>query len=84
MSKSSSATYITSDLIDGDLMATVNAARSEAAARLGGEDGLACIGANLLDGNKVAMTWRREWEEAPSPMPDTPAAPILSKRQKDR
>jgi hypothetical protein len=70
MASQSATTYMTAPL-NGDLLATVSASRPTAAERLGGDDGLSCVAANLLDDGTVAMTWRREWELAAAPSEPT-------------
>jgi hypothetical protein len=60
--KHSASTYMTAPLAGGDTLATLSTMRSEAAKRLGGEDGLMPVSLHLLDDGTVAATWRREWE----------------------
>ncbi len=61
---SDSTTYFEAPLMDADMFKTIEAAKPEAAKRLGGADGLRLVTAHLKAGDIIAMTWSRHSELA--------------------
>lgn len=64
--KKDATTNISNPWPEKDLVQALAADMTEAAERLGGEDGLKLIGISGGEGGKMSTTWRREWEEAPA------------------